>query len=460
MVELVKFKTYKKYRQSKFIWIKEIPSHWNIKKVAHTTYVKGRIGWQNLRSEEFSDTGYLCITGTDFDNGSIDYSKAYRVSKERYEQDKNIQLKENDLLITKDGTIGKIAIVSNLKENATLNSGIFVTRPYKHTYLQIFFYYVLLSDMFYSFIQYQCAGTTINHLYQNIFEKFRFPLPPISEQYQIASFLDYKVSKIDQLIQEKQELIELLKKKKTTLITKCVTKGLNDNVEMKDSGVEWIGAIPFDWKLSKIKRDYEVCLGKMVQPEPLTSTDTCEYYLRAANVQDNYIDISDLKKMWFSKSEREKFQLKKDDLIVCEGGEVGRAAIWKGEIERCFIQNAVHRVRGKKGKLNKFLYYWLYFLKNIGYIDLICNKATISHLTEEKLKKMPLLIIDIEEQQKIVDHLDYKTSKIDQSIQEIQDSIDYLKRYRTSLITAAVTGKIDVRDWEQGEILNKEAAHA
>ena len=249
-----KYKGYPEYKNSGVEWIADMPKKWAINKIAHTTYVKGRIGWQNLRSDEFSNAGYLCITGTDFKNGLVNYTNAYRVSEERYKQDHNIQLKENDLLITKDGTIGKLALVKDLKEKATLNSGIFVTRPRKSTYLQEFLYYVLQSDIFYKFIIFQCSGTTISHLYQNVFEKFRYPAPPLTEQHQTASFLDHKTSKLDQLIQEKQELIELLKKKKTALITKCVTKGLDDTVPMKDSGVEWIGQIPEHWEISYIKR--------------------------------------------------------------------------------------------------------------------------------------------------------------------------------------------------------------
>ncbi len=204
-------------------WIGEIPKHWEVNKVAHTTYVKGRIGWQNLRSDEFSDVGCLCITGTDFKNGKIDYKNAYRVSKERYNQDPNIQLQENDLLITKDGTIGKLALLKNLKEKATLNSGIFITRPRTERYLQDFFYYVLSSDVFHKFIVYQCSGTTINHLYQNVFEKFRFPNPYLKEQTTIASFLDQQTTKIDQLINEIQDSIDLLQRYRTSLITHVVT---------------------------------------------------------------------------------------------------------------------------------------------------------------------------------------------------------------------------------------------
>jgi len=213
--------------------------------------------------------------------------------------------------------------------------------------------------------------------------------------------------------------------------------------EYKDSGVEWIGEIPGGWELGQIKRDYEVCLGKMIQPEPQTPNDTLEYYLRSVNVQDGYIDISNIKQMWFSKSEKKRYKLQKDDLIVCEGGEVGRSALWEGWINDCYIQNAVHRIRGKKGKLTNFLRYWMRFMKNSGFIDLLCNKATILHLTEEKVKGLPLLVVPNFEQNQIASFLDHKTTRIDQLIQEKQELIELLKKKKTALITKCVTKGLD-----------------
>ncbi|MBD1847614.1 restriction endonuclease subunit S [Cyanobacteria bacterium FACHB-63] len=240
---------YKKYQTCNLPWLEKIPAHWNVVKIKYSTYVKARIGWQNLRSHEFVDEGFPCVTGTDFKNGKIDWDKCYRVTFKRYNLDPNIQLQEDDVLITKDGTIGKVAHINELPAKATLNSGIFVTRPIRSEYIGRFMYWVLNSDVFYAFFQFISNGSTINHLYQNSFVNFAFPVPPVEEQERIVDFLDRKTSEIDQAIAQKQRLIELLQEQKAILIDRAVTKGLNRKVQMRDSGIEWIGNIPAHWSV-------------------------------------------------------------------------------------------------------------------------------------------------------------------------------------------------------------------
>ena len=140
------------------------------------------------------------------------------------------------------------------------------------------------------------------------------------------------------------------------------------------------------------------------------------------------------------------FNLKVGDLLISEGGDVGRTAMWKGEIEKCYIQNAINRVRSKGGPSTHFLYYWLYMLKRIGYIDMLCNKATIAHFTAEKVEVVPVVLPPLPEQHAIAEYLDHETIKIDTLIAKIREHIDKVKEYRTALISAAVTGKIDVRE--------------
>src|SRR5690606_17443865 len=142
--------------------------------------VKGRIGWKGLRSDEFlEESDGFVVTGTDFKNGRIQWETCYQIPQARYDEDPFIQLREGDILITKDGTIGKIAVVENMPKIATLNSGVFVTRPYGDDYAPEFMYWLLVSEIFVSFYDYNKSGSTIQHLYQNIFNEFKFPVPPI-----------------------------------------------------------------------------------------------------------------------------------------------------------------------------------------------------------------------------------------------------------------------------------------
>ena len=204
-------------------WIGEIPEHWEVSKIKFTTYVKGRIGWQGLRADEFIDEGPYLVTGTDFVDGLVNWDSCYHISMERYNEAPPIQLRENDLLITKDGTIGKVAIVKNKPKYAILNSGIFVTRPKNSAYLTEFMYWILNSQVFNKFIQYMSLGSTIVHLYQQTFENFSFPITNLNEQKTIAHFLDRKVAEIDGLISDIKLQIQKLKEYRQSLISEAVT---------------------------------------------------------------------------------------------------------------------------------------------------------------------------------------------------------------------------------------------
>ena len=214
-------------------WIGLIPAHWNVDRVGRTTYVKGRIGWKGLRSEDFIDEGPFLITGTDFHEGSINWKNTYHVNTERYEEDPFIILKEDDVLITKDGSIGKVAYVNKLPGPTTLNSGIFVTRPLKNKYLQRYFFWIISSNIFKEFIDYNSSGSTILHLYQNVFERFFFPLPPdLDEQKKISNILDKKITKIDLLIKKHYLKIDKLKEYRNSLISTSVTGKIRITEEM------------------------------------------------------------------------------------------------------------------------------------------------------------------------------------------------------------------------------------
>lgn len=212
---------------------------------------------------------------------------------------------------------------------------------------------------------------------------------------------------------------------------------------MKPSGIEWIGDIPDDWEVTKISRLYSIQLGKMLQPEKKSSGDTYEPYICAANLSSGTFRLDEVKYMWISEPEKDIYRLKRDDLLVTEGGDVGISSIWKDDISPCYFQNALHRVVPKKGNSNRFLHYWLIVLKSVGYIDLICNKSTIAHFTKEKFAQSLILSIPLQTQQKIADYLDEKCGEIDATIAKQKEIIEKLKAYKQSLISETVTKGLD-----------------
>jgi type I restriction enzyme S subunit len=206
---------------------------------------------------------------------------------------------------------------------------------------------------------------------------------------------------------------------------------MNQYPQHRSSSIGLIPKIPSHWGENTIKRGFEVSLGKMLQGERKLDTELLAPYLRSANVQWGNVDVTDIQEMWFSPSETIQLTLEPGDLVACEGGDAGRAAIWQGEITGCYFQNSVNRVRSYGGHSTHFLMYWLSALKVGGFVDIICNKATIAHLTKEKLANLPMVYPPLEEQYAIAAYLDSETKRIDELIDgklQLKSLLQELKR--------------------------------
>lgn len=211
-------------RDSGIDWIGEIPKEWGIYRIKYNTFLKGRIGWQGLNSRDFIDDGYCLITGTDFDNrGGIHWETCYRISKERFEEDELLHVKEGDLLMTKDGTVGKMAIIDHLPEEASLNSHLLIIRQTTNIMSNKFLYWAMLSDVFKGFCNIYQSGSIMNSISQSTLGFFSCPCPNDFDQQKIAKYLDKVCTEIDELIAIKQKKIEELKDYKKSMIYEYVT---------------------------------------------------------------------------------------------------------------------------------------------------------------------------------------------------------------------------------------------
>lgn len=213
--------------------------------------------------------------------------------------------------------------------------------------------------------------------------------------------------------------------------------------EYKDSGVEWLGEVPGHWMVAPLKRGFAVTLGKMLQPDSSGPDDELLPYLRAANIQWTGVDVSDIKQMWLSPRDREQLALQFGDLLVSEGGDVGRSCLWGDEVANCSFQNSVNRVRAIQGGSTRFLYYWMSTIKYKGYVDVLCNKSTIAHFTAEKVAAVPVPFPPPPEQIGIATFLDRETTKIDALVAEQEKLIALLQEKRQAVISHAVTKGLD-----------------
>ena len=213
--------------------------------------------------------------------------------------------------------------------------------------------------------------------------------------------------------------------------------------DYKESGVRWLGEIPATWDIAPVYARYEVALGKMLDAKRVTGESSGKY-LRNVDVQWDAVNIHGLPEMDFPPSDRNRYLLRPGDLLVCEGGEVGRTAIWRGELDECFYQKAIHRVRpGSACDVPRFFYFLMYTMAKRGVFSAGGNPNTIDHLTAVQLRRYRVPIPAASEQHAIVAFLDRETAKIDALVARKERLIELLQEKRTALITRAVTRGLD-----------------
>lgn len=415
-------------------WLEANGNTFPYRKLIHVASLKARIGWQSLRTDEFVDEGPYCVTGTDFKNGNIDWSTAYHVSTERYEMDRNIQLIEGDLLVTKDGTIGKVAVVHGMDTPATLNSGVFVVRPKTAELSTDFLGWVVRSKVFDDFVAFNFSGSTINHLYQNVFETFRFPFPDLATQRQIADFLGRETARIDLLIEKKQRLVALMAEKSAETIRQCVSWGMDSSVPKKPSRVPAADDLAAHWTEQRLSTICRFVQGKAHEP---FIEDDGEYICVTAR----FVSTGGEK---FRRCTKNLTRGKVNDIaMVMSDLPNGRA------LARAFLvdQNNMYAINQRVCAITvmegdpRFFYYQL----DRNFQLLRYNDGfNQTHLPNRAFTQLFLKVPPIEEQKRIADYLEAVSMHTKTVTEKTNTSIDRLKEYRSALITAAVTGQIDV----------------
>ena len=444
-------KKYEAYKNSGIEWIGQIPEGWSVVPLKYNLSLKGRIGWNGLKSEEFQEKSYAyLVTGQDFNSDVVNWEKCYQINKERYDEDPFIQLENGDLLVTKDGTIGKVAKVVNLDKPACLNSGIFVVKQTKGVFEQNYLYWVLVSNQLKEFVGFNSTGSTIAHLYQNVFENMPLTVPPLTEQKAIASYLDYKVSQIDASISAINTQIDDLKSYRQSIISEAVTKGLNPNVPMKDSGIEWIGEIPEEWDITKLGWAYPN-MGSGTTPD----SNNLQYYVEDGY---NWLQTGDLTDGAITSTSKHLSQIAVDEkrmrfypigsiVIAMYGATIGKVGYL--EIETSTNQ-ACCVLPPQESMDNRFMFYMMQSSKTT-----LISKSVGGgqpNISQAIIQEHRIPVPSVDEQHAIASYLDIKTSKIDATIASLESQRDDLNALKQSVISEAVTGKIDVRDWTDNNV--------
>jgi len=431
-------KPYERYKPSGIEWIGGIPEHWKIIRLKYLSKIENG-STPNTGVVEYWNGEIKWATPVDVSNAKnyLISDTGKKITKEGFDSCGTTLVEPSSIILTTRAPIGNVAMAGDY---ICTNQGCKAIHLLKanHTYL---FYQLLVSK---GVLESLGSGSTFKELSTDALKSFLVCLPSNNEQPTIADHLDRKTAHLDDLIAKKQKLIDLLNEEKTAIINQAVTKGLNPNAPMKDSGIPWLGERPAHWEIKKIKYIANLTLGKMLTGED-KGGNFLKPYLRAQNISWFKCDTSDVKEMWFSQSELIKYRVNLNDLLVSEGGDVGRTCIWMNELDECYIQNSVHKITFKKYFNPKYFLYLFYCFGRKGYFLSIVNQISIGHLTGEKLKEVFTIFPGFDEQTAIVDYLDRKTDQMDDVISKTHHEIELLQEYRTALISEAVTGKIDVR---------------
>ncbi|EMN7421755.1 MULTISPECIES: restriction endonuclease subunit S [Vibrio] len=314
-------------------------------------------------------------------------------------------------------------------------------------------------------IDFNVQSSAIGQLSTLQISPYKVLIPSREEQTQIANFLDHETAKIDTLIEKQQQLIKLLKEKRQAVISHAVTKGLNPQAPMKDSGVEWLGEVPEHWQVCRLKHIATIQSGIAKGGKDLTGKTLISVpMLRVANVQDGYLKLEDVHSIQIEPHMLERYSLKNGDVLMNEGGDndkLGRGAIWREQIQNCIHQNHVFVIRTQGIEPE-----WLDTLTRASYAKFyffsVAKQSTnLASISATNIKETPILVPSDEEREEILLFLQHQLARFDDLEGKCERQISLLKERRTALISAAVTGKIDVRNWQapthQGQALEQTA---
>lgn len=435
-------KAYETYKDTQGLWIKKVPLSWQFGKFKHFADI---LSGYAFKSTDYVPKGGVPIIRIGDIKSKIEPNNAKRANPNNIEDLERFIIKYGDILLAMTGaTIGKSATFET-DELAYLNQRVGSVRA-KNGNLQRYLKYFILTDFFEEFIRLECDGAAQENISSSDIAELEICFPSPQEQTQIATYLDYHTQLIDNLISKKETLIQKLQEQRQAIINESVTKGLNKDVTLKDSGIEWLGEIPEHWEVVKLKFLGESITGITYSPNDVYEKGTL--VLRSSNIQKGKLDLQDT--VYVNKKIADKYISQKGDILLCSRNG-SRKLIGKNIILDEQVENETWGafMTVYRSNYNDFIYY--FFNSDIfSALSSLFLSSTINQLTIGVLNNMQIAFPkEKKEREQIVHYLKQETEETNTTIYKIQTSIQKLKEYRQSLISEAVTGKIDVRDWQQ-----------
>jgi type I restriction enzyme S subunit len=428
------FSAYESYKQTHLGWLSQIPSHWEVKRLK---YLGDALIGLTYSPDEVVDEadGTLVLRSSNVQNRQLAFNDNVYVNKKIPE--KLVTQKGDILICARNGSRALIGKNAQIDESAVgLSFGAFMSifrSPY-NDYLSKVFNSPLFEYQSGSFLT-----ATINQLTTGNLNSFEIPLPPENEQQRITNFLDHETAKIDTLIEKQQQLIALLKEKRQAVISHAVTKGLNPDAPMRDSGVEWLGDVPEHWGVTRAKFISDIFVPQRNKPE-LNDSEGISW-ATMEDMKNTYIEIT---KQFVSENASHQAgskTLKSGSVIASCVGNFGVTSINKVDV---IINQQLQAFIPKRIKAE-----YLREIVSIStvYFDLVGTAATLVYVNQQGFENLPVLVPPECEQNDICSFVDQEYSKFKKLMFQCEQAVDLLQERRIALISAAVTGKIDVRHW-------------
>jgi type I restriction enzyme, S subunit len=439
------FPRYSKYRSSGVKWLGDIPEHWDIVQSRRLFIVRNEPALATDRQLTASQKH-----GILFQSDFVEM-EGRRVVEVIKGGDSLKHVEPNDFVISMRSFQGGIEWC-NLTGSISWHYVMLTPVKYVHG---PFFAHLLKSSVY---IQALRATTDLirdgQELRYSHFVQVHLPIVPQAEQARIATFLDQETAKIDELVAEQRRLMALLKEKRQAVISHAVTRGLNPDAHLRPSSIEWLGDVPEHWEVIALKRIADVSTGVAKGKDNGQRAVVEVPYLRVANVQDGYLDLNEVATIEIPVEDLERYALKPGDVLMNEGGDfdkLGRGHVWDGQIDPCITQNHVFAVRPRLVSS-----VWLNAITGSGFAQFYFmtrskQSTNLASISSTNLMELPVILPPEEEQTAILNFIAKQTSRFDTLTAEAQRAIDLLQERRTALISAAVTGQIDVRGFVEAE---------
>ena len=444
---------YSKYKPSGSEWIGEIPNHWSMSRLKYETNTPVRYGL-NISSESYSDNGVRFIRITDIsEEGYLIKDGGVYLNQEDIPDD--FLLKKYDVLFCRSGhTVGKSYI--HLEDGKYSSGGYLVRFNFGDYYCSKFIFTISKTDFYSDWIKLNTVVSTIENVNGDKYSNFHFPRPPKTEQREIVKYIDQKTTEVDNLISITENKIELLKEQRASLINRVITKGLNLNVELKDSGIEWLGQIPKHWIVSRIGYVSNLITGFPWKSELFNFEEGLKI-VRGENVSEGFLRWGERTRYWnIEVEENSIFYLQSGDIIISmDGSKVGKNYVLITEQDLpILLHQRMCRVRVNSKVLDKFICAYVSSEMFRYYINISKTDPMIPHITQKDIFDFRFSLPPLSEQREIVKYIETQTIQIDSLMSIEQNRIDTLKEYRQSFISEVITGKVRVCEENLSEIEN------